>query len=240
MTFDFDHQHALRGTHSAKYDNLKKTFGTGDPDVIPMWVADMDFAAAPAIINAVQAEVDLGVFGYFADPSAANKATSDWMKNRHGWSYDPSWTRYTHGVISGYGDVIAAYSEPGDGVILFAPVYHAFYRQIRAMGRVPFESQLVLRDGQFHMDLEALASTLTGREKILTFCSPHNPGGRLWTEDEIREVAAFCEAHNLILISDEIHMDLVFPGSKHISTAVAAPDCVGRLVVLTGASKASI
>lgn len=237
MSYDFDTQHDLRGTHSSKYDGLKRVFGTDDPDVIPMWVADMDFRAAPAILKALQNEIDMGVIGYHTDPSAANNAVATWMRERHGWEVDPSWTRYTHGVISGYGDVIATYSEPGDGVIVFAPVYHAFYRQIEAMDRVVVESQLVQRDGQFFMDLEALEASLSGREKILTFCSPHNPGGRIWSDDEIRALAAFCAKHDLVLISDEIHMDLVFPGAKFVPTAVAAPDCMDRLVVLTAASK---
>ncbi|NNE89254.1 MAG: pyridoxal phosphate-dependent aminotransferase [Silicimonas sp.] len=237
MTFDFDTQRDLRGTHSSKYDGLKRVFGTDDPDVIPMWVADMDFRAAPAIVDALQAEVDMGVYGYFTDPSAVNTAFATWMRERHGWDFDPSWTRYTHGVISGYGDVIAAFSEPGDGVIVFAPVYHAFYRQIQAMGREVLERPLVQRDGCFHMDLDALAASLTGREKIVTFCSPHNPGGRIWSAEEIRALADFCKVHDLVLISDEIHMDLCFPGAKFVPTAVAAPECKDRLVVLTAASK---
>lgn len=237
MSFDFDIQYPLRGTHSSKFDNLKRVFGTDDPDVIPMWVADMDFRAAPAILKALQDEIDMGVMGYHADTSVANKAFADWMRNKHGWDLEPSWTRYTHGVISGYGDVIATYSAPGDGVIVFAPVYHAFYRQIVAMGREVVESQLIKRDGQFFMDLDALEASLTGREKILTFCSPHNPGGRIWKNDEIRALANFCEKHDLVLISDEIHMDLVFPDAKFVPTAVAAPDCKDRLIVLTAASK---
>ena len=237
MTYDFDTQYAKRGTHSSKYDGLKRGFGTDDPDVIPMWVADMDFRAAPPILKAIEAEVEMGVMGYFTDPSVANKAFADWMNNKHGWDIEPAWTRYTHGVISGYGDVIATYSAPGDGVIVFAPVYHAFYRQIEAMERKVVESPLVLKDGQFFMDLDALEASLNGREKILTFCSPHNPGGRIWSNDDIRAVAAFCEKHDLVLISDEIHMDLVFPDAKFVPTAVAAPECTDRLVVLTAASK---
>ena len=202
-----------------------------------MWVAEMDYRAAPAILQALQNEIDMGVMGYHTDPSVANKAVADWMTDRHGRAMEPSWVRYTHGVISGFGDVIATYSAPGDGVIVYAPVFHAIYRQITAMDRVVVESRLALRDGQFFMDLEAPESSLTGREKIVTFCSPHNPGGRIWTEDEIRALAAFCTKHDLVLIADEIHMDLVFPGAKFVPTAVAAPECLERLVVLTGASK---
>ena len=237
MTFEFDHQLPLRGTHASKYDSIKKAYGVDDPDLIPMWVADMDFAAAAPTQEALRAEVERGYFGYFGGPEETNDAVASWYHSRHGWAVDPKWVRYTHGVVSGYGDVIATYSNPGDGVIVFSPVYHAFFRQIQAMNREVVESPLVIRDGQFHMDLEALAASLTGREKILTFCSPHNPGGRIWNAEEIRAVAQFCADHELILISDEIHMDLVFPGETFVPTIVAAPDCSSRLVVLTAPSK---
>lgn len=237
MDYDFDTPLELRNTHSSKYDAVKRVFGVDDPDIIPMWVADMDFAAAPAIRAAVQAELDRGYFGYFTDTGEADQAVASWYNRRHGWNVDPTWVRYTHGVVNGFGDVLAAFSSPGDAVIVFSPVYHAFYRQIEAMGREVLESPMIIENGAFQMDLEALASSLKGNEKILTFCSPHNPGGRLWTADEIGALAAFCKSHDLILVSDEIHMDLVFPGARFLPTAVAAPDCAERLVVLTAASK---
>ncbi len=238
MDFDFDTPLVLRGTHSSKYDGIRATYGKDDPEMIPMWVADMDFAAAPAILDALQAEVSRGYMGYFTDSLPTSEAVAAWYAGRHDWNLDPRSVKYTHGVISGYGDVIATFSEPGDSVIVFAPVYHAFYRQIRAMGREVLESELVLRDGRFDMDLDALAGQLTGRERIITLCSPHNPGGRIWSDDELRAVADFCTTHDLILIADEIHLDLVMPGSRQTPAAVAAPDALDRMVVLTAASKA--
>jgi len=238
MDFDFDTPLDLRGTHSSKYDAIGRAFGIDDPDMIPMWVADMDFAAAPPIRVALQVELDRGYFGYYTDNSPVDAAIAAWQKERNGWTLDPGCIRYSHGVVNGFGDVLAAFSEPGDGVILFSPVYNAFYRQIRAMGREAVESPLIERNGAFHMDLDALAAALTGREKILVLCSPHNPGGRIWTAEEIRSVARFCATHDLMLISDEIHMDLVHPDAKGTPTAVAAPDVLDRLVVLTAASKA--
>ena len=238
MTHDFDTQLVIRGSHAAKYDNLAQAFGVDDPEIIPMWVADMDFPAAPAIRAALQAEVDLGYCGYFGNAGAASQAVAAWYRSRHGWDdIDPGWVRYTHGVVSGYGDVIATFSEPGDSIVVFSPVYHAFYRQVRNMGREIVESRLEVQDGQFRMDLDALQSSLTGRERIVTFCTPHNPGGRLWAAEEIRALAEFCEANDLMLISDEIHMDLAFPDAKFVPTAVAAPGHIDRLVVLTAASK---
>ncbi|MDE0521388.1 MAG: PatB family C-S lyase [Boseongicola sp.] len=238
MTHDFDSQLVLRGSHAAKYDNLGQAFGVDDPEIIPMWVADMDFPAAPAIRAALQAEVDLGYCGYFGNAGAAGQAVAAWYRSRHGWDdIDPGWVRYTHGVVSGFGDVLATFSEPEDSIVVFSPVYHAFYRQVRNMGREILESRLKVEDGRFHMDLEALQSSLTGRERIVTFCTPHNPGGRLWDAEEIRALARFSQANDLMLISDEIHMDLVFPGAEFVPTAVAAPEHIDRLIVLTAASK---
>ena len=237
MTYDFDTQLALRGRRVSKYDNIGRSFGSDDPGIIPMWVADMDFAAAPPIRAAMQAEVDLGYFGYYGNPRPVSEAVAEWYRDRHGWPVEPGAVRFTHGVVNGFGNVLATFSEPGDKVIVFSPVYHAFFRQAQAMGREVMESPLKINDGRFEMDLDGLQGQLTGRERILTMCSPHNPGGRLWEADELRAVAAFCAKNSLILISDEIHMDLVFPGATFMPTAVAAPDHLDRLMVLTAASK---
>jgi cystathionine beta-lyase len=238
MAFDFDTPLLLRGKHTSKYDNIARNYGVDDPAAIAMWVADMDFKAAPVILDAMREEIDRGYCGYFGNTQPVDAAVAGWLKDRHNCVIDPGWVRYTHGVIGGYGDVISAYSEPGDGVIVFSPVYHAFFRQIEAMGRVVVESPLVIEDGRFMMDLEGLAASLKGHEKIVTLCSPHNPGGRIWSVEELRAVADFCAAHDLFLISDEIHMDLTFPGVTFVPTLVAAPEHADRIAILTAASKA--
>ena len=237
MSFDFDKRLPLRGAHTSKYDGIAKNYGIDDPDAIAMWVADMDFEAAPAIKAALQAEVDRGYFGYFSNPEPMNNAVANWMETRHGWAVNPKWVRYTHGVIGGLGDLIDAYSDPGDGVILFTPVYHAFARQTKAQGRVVVESPLRVDDGRFEMELDGLESSLQGHERIVIFCSPHNPGGRIWSVEEIRALADFCARHDLLLISDEIHMDLTYPGVRYTPTCVAAPEHMGRIAVVTAASK---
>ena len=237
MTYDFDRQLALRGTHASKYDALMKACGVDDPDAIPMWVADMDFPAAPAIRNALSDEAERGYFGYFGAPEAANQAVAGWYGRQHGWHFDPSWVRYTHGVVSAFGDALAACTKPGDAIVLFSPVYHAFYRQAHAMGRKVIESPLQVVNGRFEMDLDGLATSLSDRVKLVVLCSPHNPGGRVWAGQEIGKVADFCLEHGLFLISDEIHMDLVFPGDTFVPTAVAAPQIAERLIVLSAASK---
>ena len=238
MSSDFDTPVPLWNTHSSKYDAMKRVYGTEGEDVIPMWVADMDFRAADPILRALETEVSRGCFGYYTDPGSANAAVSSWMARRHGWSFDPSAIRYTHGVIGGLGVTIETLTEPGDRVILFSPVYHAFYRQIRAMKREVMESELIVQDGRFEMNLEALKKSLTGKERLVILCSPHNPGGRVWSADELRDLANFCAENDLYLVSDEIHGDLLFPGASFIPTLAAAPEHADRTVVLTAASKA--
>jgi len=237
MEFDFDTPVSLTGTHSSKWDFVDEMIGTTAKDTIPMWIADMDFRAPPAVLATLQAEVDRGVLGYFGPPRDVAEKVADWWSERHGWSVEPSWVTFTSGVVAGLGATLDAFTDPGDGVIVFSPVYHAFFRKVRQMGREIVESPLVLNEGRYEMDLEALAASLTGSEKMVILCSPHNPGGRMWDADELRSLAAFCAAHDMILVSDEIHMDLTFPGHTHVPTAVAAPDCLPRFVVLSAASK---
>ncbi|MGB5556950.1 MAG: PatB family C-S lyase [Paracoccaceae bacterium] len=237
MPVDFDKMIAIKDHHTMKYDDMEKYVGVTADDAISMWVADMDFPAADCIRDALRAEIDNGFLGYFGNPDPVAQAACDWISRRHGWPPQPDWFHFCHGIVAGYATVLEAFSDPGDHVILFSPVYHSFFGKTRAKGREILQSPLIERNDRYEMDLDALAASLTGREKILVFCSPHNPGGRLWSTAEIRAVAAFCKTHDLILISDEIHMDLIHPGAAHIATAVAAPDAMPRLIVLTAASK---
>ncbi len=238
MDFDFDTPLALRGAHCSKYDGIEKMFGMDHPDMIPMWVADMDFATAPAIRDALSAEITRGHMGYYGNIEPAQTALINWSRTQQNWEIDREAIRFNTGVMAGYADAVEAFSAPGDGVIIFTPVYHEFRMKITALKRRVVSSPLKVVDGRHEMNLDALAASLKGDEKILTLCSPNNPGGRIWTADEIRAVAAFCVEHDLLLISDEIHMDLLHPGAEAVVTAVAAPDISDRLVVITAASKA--
>ncbi len=237
MEFDFDAPVDRLNTNCVKWDMLEKLYGVSAKDGIAMWVADMDFKAPPAVNATLQNMVNHGVHGYFGDDRAYKQSIISWMENRHDWRVDPSWISTVHGLVAGTALCIQAYSEPGDGVILFTPVYHAFSRMVHANGRELVESELVMRDGKYHMDLEALEAQLTGREKMIVFCSPHNPSGRVWSVDELKLLADFCAKHDLVLISDEIHHDLVFPSSSHTPMVNAAPKHLDRIVMLTAASK---
>jgi cysteine-S-conjugate beta-lyase len=216
---------------------MAKLSGINAADGIPMWVADMDFAAPPGVTQALAAVVERGVHGYYADNGSWAKSLADWLARRHGLSIDPEWVSPTPGVVSGLGLILQAVSLPGDEVVVFPPAYHAFRKIILANERRILDAQLVERQGRYVMDLDALRAMLTPRTKVVFFCSPHNPGGTVWSADEIRALAAFCTEHDLILVSDEIHCDLVLGGAKHIPTIAAAPEVADRLITCVAATK---
>lgn len=234
---DFDQIIDRRGTHSMKWDMMQDRYGVAPEDGIAMWVADMDFAAPDAVQAALRAAVDHGVYGYFGDDAAYRAAICWWMENRHGWQVEPGHIFTTHGLVNAVGLCLQTWTQPGDGVVLFTPVYHAFARTIHAAGRRVVECPLALVEGQYQMDLDAAAAMLDGSTRMVILCSPHNPGGRVWTAQELRALADFCAAHDLLLVSDEIHHDLLMPGQRHIPMPLAAPDISDRLVMLTAASK---
>ncbi len=235
--FDFDELIDRHGTHSMKWDMMEPLYGVPTDEGLAMWVADMDFRAPPQVNAALAEAVAHGVHGYFGDDRAYKAAITGWMAERHGWEVDPAAIATTHGLVAATALCVQAFSAPGDGVILFTPVYHAFSRVIRANGRRIVESPLVRADGRYAMDLEALAASLDGSERMVILCSPHNPGGRVWSVEELRALAAFCAEHDLVLVSDEIHHDLVLPGNRHTVMPLAAPEIMDRLVMLTAATK---
>jgi len=235
MTFDEPIRRV--GTHCAKWDLLQPLFGLSPDDGLAMWVADMEFRPPQVVQEAVERMAAHGVYGYFGDDRRYLEAIRWWMATRHGWTVAPEWIFTTHGLVNGTALCIDAFTRPGDGVILMTPVYHAFARIIKAAGREVVECPLAQEDGVATLGIPAWEARLTGRERMLILCSPHNPGGRVWTLDELRAVADFCRRHALILVSDEIHHDLVYPGQRHTVMALAAPGIADRLVMLTATTK---
>lgn len=233
---DFDTPINRRGTHCVKWDMMEQIYGVDANDGIAMWVADMEFAAAPCIQDAVQNMRDHGVYGYFGDDSAYLSAIQWWMKERHNWEVDPASIFTTHGLVNGTAMCLDAFTQPGDGVVLFTPVYHAFAKVTRAAERVVIECPLVNVDGRYEFDFDAYDAQMTGTERMVILCSPHNPGGRVWTKDELEAVAAFAKRHDLILVSDEIHHDLVYAGQTHIPMA-HIDGIEDRLVMMTATTK---
>ncbi|MGL4236545.1 MalY/PatB family protein [Tabrizicola sp.] len=233
----FDTPISRLGTHCVKWDMLKPLYGLAPDEGLAMWVADMEFRPPQVVQQALEKMVDHGVYGYFGDDSKYLDAIRWWMKTRHSWEVAPEWIFTTHGLVNGTALCIDAFTRPGDGVILMTPVYHAFSRIIKAADREVVECPLAVVDGRAGLDLAAWEAKLTGRERMLILCSPHNPGGRVWTVPELRALADFCVKHDLILVSDEIHHDLVFPGQKHTAMANAAPEIADRLVMMTATTK---
>jgi len=233
---NFDEKIDRHNTHSMKWDMMEKLYGVPAADGISMWVADMDFRAAPPIRAELERMAEHGVFGYYGDDASYRAAIVWWMQNRHGWDVDPASIFTTHGLVNGTALCVDTYTAPGDGVVLFTPVYHAFARVIRAAGREVVECELINNAGRYELDFERWDAQMSGREKLLVLSSPHNPGGRVWTREELEGIRDFCIRHDLILVSDEIHHDLVFPGTTHIPFALIE-GVEDRLVMMTSTTK---
>ena len=234
---DFDTVIPRHGTHSVKWDQMEAMYGVPARDGIAMWVADMDFRPPACVQNAVQKMLDHGVYGYFGNDGPYLDAVQWWMANRHGWQIDTGQIFTTHGLVNGTALCVEAFTKPGDHVVLTTPVYHAFARVIAGAGRHVTACPLALDGGHYAMDFAAWDALMTGKETMFILCSPHNPGGRVWTATELRGVADFCKRHDLVLVSDEIHHDLVMTGHRHLPMALAAPDIADRLVMMTATTK---
>ena len=234
---NFDEIIDRRGTHSSKWDMMEPLYGVPASNGIAMWVADMDFRPPTCVQTALDGMASHGLYGYFGDNRANHDAIRWWMKTRHGWEVEAASIFTANGLVNGTALCVDAYTKPGDGVVLMTPVYHAFARVIAAAGRKVVECPLAIEEGRYVLDIAGWDALMTGGERMLILCSPHNPGGRVWTGDELRAIAAFCVRHDLILVSDEIHHDLVMPGHKHTVMPLAAPDIQDRLVMMTATTK---
>ena len=234
---DFDEVIDRRGTHSSKWDTMEELYGVSPDNGLSMWVADMDFRAPKIIQEKLRGINSHGIYGYYGDHKEYNNSIKWWMKNRHNWEIDTSWIFTTHGLVNGTGLCIDAFTKPGDGIILFTPVYYQFSNLVEAARRKVVECPLKLIDSQYHFDFVAYERNLSGDEKMVILCSPHNPGGRVWTKNELQEVAKFAKKHDLVLVSDEIHHDLVYPNKSHTVMPIADPSVCDRLVMMTATTK---
>lgn len=234
---DFDRVIDRRGTHSAKWDVMAQLSGVDPKDGIAMWVADMDFAAPAGVTAALREEIERATHGYYGPSASWSAALKDWLAKRHDLKIETSWVSQTPGIVSGLGLILQAVTEPGDEVIIFTPGYHVFPRIILANGRRVIGSKLELHDGRYAMDLVGLKAKITPKTKAVFYCSPHNPGGTVWTRDETRALAMFCLEHELLLVSDEIHCDLLLGGVQHVPALVAAPEIADTLITCVAATK---
>jgi len=232
----FDRKVNRIGSGCEKWDLMEASFGIPVTEGLPMWVADTDFLAPDPVQEVLSNLQKHGVFGYHGDETRYHDAVVNWMLERHGWVVDPASIFTVHGLVNGFALCVDAFTEPGDSIVLFTPVYHAFERVIRAADREVTSCPLVNENGRYVLDLKDAARRLTGREKMLVVCSPHNPGGRVWHRHELEALAEFAREHDLLLLSDEIHHDLVFPGHHHIPMA-KIDGIRDRLIMMTAATK---
>ena len=210
MKYDFDTIIPRRGTNSYKWDTPE------EEGVLPMWVADMDFRTAPAVIEALQRRVAHGIFGYTKVPQAYYDAVVRWFGNRHRWQVDPRWIVYTSGVVPALSAIIKALTVPGDRVIVQTPAYNCFYSSIRNDGCEMSANRLVYRDNRYTVDFDDLeAKAADPKAKLLLLCNPHNPVGRVWTPEELRRIGDICLRHGVFVVADEIHCELTYEGHDY-------------------------
>ncbi|GAA3860658.1 PatB family C-S lyase [Celeribacter arenosi] len=238
MSATFDDAYDRTATRSTKWDAYETYLKVpSGPDVLPMWVADMDFPAPDFLTDAVRDLADKGDFGYFAHVDTMCDAIVWWMQTRHNWTVDPAHITPVLSLGNAIAMAIQTWSNPGDAVAIMTPVYHEFASKIARNGRTVTELPLLTDGPRFEMDLAAWETRLTGKERILLLCSPHNPGGRVWSASELDGVAAFCARHDILLVSDEVHHDIVLPGETFTPTAHVLAGHNVRFVAMTSASK---
>lgn len=232
MKYDFDKTIDRRATNSYKWDSAPE-------GVLPMWVADMDFRTAPAIIDALQKRVAHGIFGYTRVPDAYYDAVTSWFSRRHGWDIDREWIIYTSGVVPAVSAVIKAMTVPGDKVIVQTPVYNCFFSSIRNNGCEIVSNPLRRTADTYEMDFDALECCAADpRAKVMLLCNPHNPAGRVWTPDELTRLGNICLRNGVTVVADEIHCELVYQGFKYTPFASLSDAFLHRSVTCVSPSKA--
>ncbi|UOF89976.1 pyridoxal phosphate-dependent aminotransferase [Fodinisporobacter ferrooxydans] len=209
MDDQFDNVLNRFNTHSMKWDQLNKLFGS--TDVLPMWVADMDFVSALAIRTAIDKVTEHGVFGYPFVPDTLREAIQSWLGRRHNWPVETDWFVFCPGVVTTLALSIETFSEPGDKIIIQPPVYPPFKRTVEMTGRELVNNPLIWQDDKYVMDYDGLEQLIDAQTKILVLCNPHNPVGRVWTKEELQKLGEICEKHGVMILSDEIHCDIVYP-----------------------------
>lgn len=234
--YDFDSTIDRRDTNSLKYDFAVER---GCPaDVLPLWVADMDFRTAQPVLDALHAAVDHGIFGYSDVKEEYYRAVSAWFKKYFNWETKSEWLIKTPGVVFALAMAIRALTEPGEGVLIQTPVYYPFYSVIRDNNRKLVENELLYQNGQYEIDFDDLETKIRSENvKLLILCSPHNPVGRVWTKAELQKIGAICEAYGVIVVSDEIHCDFAFSEHPHTVFTKACPSLEQQSIVCTAPSK---
>lgn len=232
---DFDRIINRVGTDSIKWDGRERVFGKAD--VIPLWVADMDFETPEFIRKRIAKRLEHPILGYTYRGEGFAGSFTGWVKRRLNWNVDPSWVTFMPGVVSAVSIAVLAYTRPGDEVIIQPPVYHPFYFCVEGHGRKLILNHLIHKNGRFTFDLKLLKSQITPKTRMLILSSPHNPGGTVWTPEELSGLVSVCKEHDIRIVSDEIHSDLVFSPNRHTPILKVAEDYQHRILLTMAPSK---
>lgn len=235
MKYDFDKVIERRNTKSVKWDLVETMYK--DKEVLPMWVADMDFETPREVTEAIMKRAEHGVFGYTLRGEDYDKAVISWMKRRHNWNIKKEWIKFCPGVVPALNLIVRTYTKPGDEVIIQTPVYHPFSSVIKNNGCQIVKNPLKFENNKYYMDFEDLKSKITKRTRLLILCNPHNPVGRVWTRDELIELGNICLKNNVIVVSDEIHFDIIYKQYKHTVFASINEEFSNNSIICTAPSK---
>ncbi len=235
MKWNFDEYVEREGTDCVKYDLRLETFGK--KDVIPMWVADMDFKTPGFIINKLKNRLQHEIMGYTFRPEKYYSSISRWVEKRHGWKIEDEWICFCPGIVPALNLCTLAFTRPGDSIIVQPPVYTPFFSAVEIHGRNIVYNQLIEKDGKWSMDFDSLASSVNESTKMIIISNPHNPVGRAWSRQELEALAGICVKNNILILSDEIHCDLVLPGYSHTSIASLSEQIADITVTCIAPSK---
>jgi len=234
MKYNFDKIVNRKNTNSAKYDMSKEMFGTDN--ILPMWVADMDFETPDFIVNSLRKRIEHHIFGYSTKPDSYYNSIINWMKNRHNWDIKKDWITSSPGVVPAINMAVLAFTNPKDKIIIQPPVYHLFSAAVQENDRQIINNQLKLENGKYQIDFDDLEKKIKNDVKMLIFCNPHNPGGMVWNRDDLLKLGNLCVENNVLLVSDEIHSDMVYE-KTHIPISSLSPAIANNTITCMAPSK---
>lgn len=235
MKYNFDNVVNRYDTASIKWDATEELFG--EKELLPLWVADMDFKVPDEIIDSIRSQAEHGIFGYTTRKESYYQSIIDWMKNHHQWDVKKEWICHSPGVVTALSLIVQAFSEPGNKIIVQPPVYYPFMKSIESHNRQVVYNPLLYKEGRYEMDFEDLIAKIDDSVKVLLLCNPHNPGGRVWTKSELERLGDICMQHGILVVSDEIHADLIFKPGKHTPFAAISEQFAENSIICTAPSK---
>jgi cysteine-S-conjugate beta-lyase len=235
MSWNFDEPALREGTNCIKYDRREEVFGR--KDIIPMWVADMDFDSPDFVTDALREQLNTRIYGYFFRPPQYFSSITAWLEKRHSWKTDKDWIVFSPGIVPALNFATLAFTKPGDKIIVQPPVYFPFFSAVEPHGRTLVHNQLKEEDGRWVMDFDSLRASVDDKTRMIIISNPHNPVGRVWTREELQELAEIAISNNLLVLSDEIHCDLVLPGFRHTPLASLSDEIARRTITCIAPSK---